>query len=60
MHEVKCPFCGLSYTFSPIAIANGAAIATYDAVVLECPCGAVYAPERPRFNPDEDLDAQSD
>lgn len=60
MHAVKCPFCGLWYTFSPIPIANGAAIATYDAVALECSCGAVYAPVSPRFNTEEDLDARGD
>jgi len=48
--EYVCPFCGETYTSHGglLEVARNGAVASYQIRVIECPCGATYAPERGR------------
>ena len=57
MREYKCPFCGHVYVNNTDLTMHNSrgAVASLDVRVIECPCGATYAPPRGRR-----LNARSD
>jgi len=52
-----CPFCGETYTTHNglYQVVDNGAVASYQACVIECPCGATYAALRGR-RPERETD----
>jgi len=50
MRALECPFCGAIWTDSNATVIKGDVLFESSVSYIECPCGAVYCPERLRVN----------